>query len=125
MSKEKHDHKITKNLKSILFVILMVLPIIQIILTCYYYTRAYNVEPLEINVMETAINDTINGSLMNWVQNTAIYSTINGLFTGLNVDNNLLINLLTYWLMLTAIYIVFDIIIETFIYITHILEYKI
>lgn len=71
------------------------------------------------NVFYMSVNDIKNQTLFNWTTDTAIYSAINGMCNGLAVQDGVLPILLTYWSLMTAIYIVFDLIIFTFTKITH------
>lgn len=67
-----------------------------------------------------AVNELSDQPLFNWTKNTFIYSTINQMTTGLDFgNNNVLALLLTYWILNTLIYIIFDIIIEVFKKLTH------
>ena len=74
------------------------------------------------NVFYSAVNDMNDSTLFNWAENTAIYSGINAMNTGFGLTNNTISLLLAYWSILTAIYIVFDIIIVMFTKITHLVS---
>lgn len=82
------------------------------------YEQVTQTETLD-NVFYLAVNSIKNQTLFNWTTETAIYSAINGMCSGLAVENGVLPILLTYWSLMTAIYIVFDLIIFTFTKITH------
>lgn len=72
------------------------------------------------NVFEYSINQLKENNLYNWSLNTGIYTAIDNMTQGLGANETLSM-LLAYWGILTAIYIVFDIIIEIFVKLTHLL----
>lgn len=75
------------------------------------------------NVFYNAVDELANKPLFAWTKNTGIYSAINTMTKGLELgNNNVLAVLLTYWALMTAIYIVFDIIIFLFTKMTHLLQ---
>lgn len=118
--KNKHDHSATKCLKVALFTILMLLPLIYIAFQCLPYTfNDSTTIPETTSIFDTASNLLLNSDLMTWTTNTLLYTGVNAMFTQLNINSNLIIELLTYWLMLTSIYVIIDIVLEMFIYLTH------
>ena len=87
-------------------------------------TKMYNYVVLHDtldNAFEYSVNQLTQTPIFNWVQNTAIYTPVNAMTTGLGFDsnNNIVALLLTYWAILTAVYVLFDIIISCFVKLTH------
>ena len=80
----------------------------------------YNKNSYLSNAFEYAIEDLENSNIYNWSKQTGIYTAINNMVEGLGASN-ILGMLLAYWGILTAIYIVFDIVIECFTKLTHLL----
>lgn len=76
------------------------------------------------NAFEYGVNQLTKTPAFAWTKNTAIYTPINAMTEGLGFtqDNNVIAVLLTYWSLLTAIYVLFDIIISLFVKITHLLS---
>lgn len=73
------------------------------------------------NVFTYAVNDISNNNLFNWTQNTAIYTGINAMTTNLDIVNPTIAILITYWTLLTIIYVIIDILLTGFIYLTHLI----
>lgn len=88
----------------------------------YDYVEHTTTETSLDNVFYYAVEDLKNEKLFNWTEDTAIYSAINTMCTGLDVQGGVLPLLLTYWALMTAIYIVFDIVIVVFVKLTHFME---
>lgn len=82
-------------------------------------TYVYQTNMLD-NVFEYSINKLKENNLYNWSKETGIYTAINNMISGLGA-NDVLAMLLAYWGILTAVYIVFDIVIECFTKLTHLL----
>ena len=80
----------------------------------YYYTSTQSLD----NAFEYSIEQLKESSMYNWAENTAIYQGLYDMCTGMGT-NEVIPLLLAYWALLTAIYIVFDIIIWCFTKITH------
>ena len=128
--KTKHDHKLTSLLKVLIFSVVMLAPFTAVYMECAYaicnpnayqsYGGTYTLN----KVFYEAMNNMTNSNLFNWAENTAIYTAINTMNTGLGISNPTLSLLLAYWSILMAVYIIFDIIIECFTYITHLLTTK-
>ena len=119
----KHDHHFTDKVKGLLFVIILLAPMLAILSECMiaiYNTNATTTT----NVFYTAVSNMTGNTLFNWTTSTAIYTAINSMLTGLEIGTGTttLAILLTYWALMTAIYIVFDIIIFCFTKITHLLQ---
>lgn len=84
--------------------------------TCKKYISQQSKTPTELS-----INEIANSSIMTWTQNSILYTNVNNAFTGLGVNNLFIVELIIYWLDLTAVYIIIDIVIELFTWLTHIL----
>lgn len=122
----KHDHKPTKKLKILLFASIMALPLLATGATCAI--AAFNRNTIEDETENYKIIDTFYSSLektydqpiLSWVDNSPLKTPINNFTNVFAIPANNYINkTLIYWTSMTAIYIVFDIIIEAFTFITH------
>ena len=82
-----------------------------------------NNSPLD-NAFEYSISKIADSQYYNWTQNTAIYTGVEAMTTGLGITGATIPILITYWFLLTVIYIVIDIVINLFTYITHFLNKK-
>ena len=123
----KHDHKGTKKLKVILFASLMILPLAAVGTTCLITTfnkNTINDETENYKVVDTfyyAVEETKNSPLFTWVENSPLTPAINSFTSVFNIQNdNYITYTLNYWLNITAMYVVIDIIVEGFTHITHI-----
>lgn len=116
---KKHDHTITNKLKACLYVIIMLMPLIIILINALPYIMNSSNTLTSNDLYSQAETLMLSNNIISWVNTTGIYTAINNMFTQLNVNSTIIIYLLTYWLMITAIYIVIDIVVEVFIYITH------
>lgn len=121
--KAKHDHSFTDKVKGMIFIIMLLAPLLAILVECMiaiYNPNATNTT----NVFYTAVSNMNSSTLFNWTTSTAIYAAINNMLTGLELGTGTttLAILLTYWALMTAIYIVFDIIIFCFTKITHLIQ---
>lgn len=74
------------------------------------------------NAFYYAIEEIKNQNLFNWTKDTAIYTGVNAMCTGLAVQDGALPILITYWTLMTAIYIILDIVIFVFKKITHFMQ---
>lgn len=125
--KKKHDHKLTDWLKVIIFAIIMLAPFFAILTECCFAvfneqsTTAYS--GTITNVFYDAIDNVCTQPVFAWTNQTGMYTVINSMTTDLEMSTsgNILATLLTYWMINTAIYIIFDIVIWAFTKITHIL----
>lgn len=86
-----------------------------------FYKISYNKNSYLDNAFYYAIDQLQESELFNWTQNTAIYSGIYGLTNGMGNNNPTMAILLTYWTITTCIYVIFDIIIELFTWLTHLI----
>lgn len=74
------------------------------------------------NVFYSSVSRLQQANLFNWAKTTGIYTPINAMTSGLGIKDNTIPMLLAYWSILTAIYIVFDLIIWVFTKITHLIN---
>lgn len=89
-----------------------------------FYVITYNANSKLDNVFTYSVNEMENDQLFNWTQNTAIYTGINTMTTGIGITQEAIPILLTYWFLLTVIYVIVDIIINTFTLLTHFIQKK-
>lgn len=83
------------------------------------YMITYTIDKLD-NAFYYAIDELNEQPIFNWAKDTAIYNALNSFTTGITgTTNSTLALLLAYWFIITAIYIVIDIIIFAFTYLTH------
>lgn len=87
-----------------------------------FYKIEYNKYSYLDNVLQYAVYEVNNSNMYTWVRQTATYNTINQMFNGLTIQDNIMPLLLTYWFMLIVIYVIVDIIIKIFTYITHLIK---
>lgn len=73
------------------------------------------------NAFYYAINQMKDNELFSWTKNTALYTPINAMTSGLGITTDAIAVLLAYWLYITLIYVVFDIVIELFTYLSHLI----
>lgn len=86
--------------------------------------RQNNINSSLDNVFTYSVNEMENDQLFNWTKNTAIYTGINTMTTGIGITQEAIPILLTYWFLLTVIYVIVDIIINTFTLLTHFIQKK-
>lgn len=72
-----------------------------------------------INIIENTHEKQMTSGILSWVDDTIAFNGINAMMIGLNITDNYIIYLISYWIMLTVIYVVVDIIIFAFTYLTH------
>ena len=119
----KHDHHFTDKVKGFIFVLILLAPLLAILCECMIAIYNPNATTTT-NVFYTAVNNMNNSTLFNWTEDTAIYTALNSMLVGLELGTGTttLAILLTYWSLMTAIYIVFDIIIFCFTKLTHLIQ---
>ena len=121
-----HDHSLTDWLKWIIFAIMMLAPFFAIVIECLYLicnkNAPSNYNGVQQDLFYNAVANMCNKPLFNWTTDTGIYTTINAMCSGLQIENGALPILLTYWSFITLIYIVFDLVIGIFTKITHLLK---
>lgn len=76
------------------------------------------------NVFEYSINKLEEEQYLTWTKNTAVYTGINAMTTGLGITNTVIPMLIVYWFILTIIYIIIDIILTLFTKLTHMIGNK-
>lgn len=81
--------------------------------------RIYNDYATLDNAFSYGVSQLSNDPIFNWTRNTRIYQPINAMVSGLEIENDTLQIMLAYWSLMTAVYIVFDLIIFCFTKITH------
>lgn len=76
------------------------------------------------NVFEYSVSKLEESTLFNWTENTAIFSGINTMNTQLGINSTAIGIILTYWLILTCIYVIIDIVLKLFTILTHMIGRK-
>ena len=89
-----------------------------------FYIISYNKYSYLDNAFYYAIDQIKEETIFNWTKNTAIYSGINTMNINLGINNEAISIILTYWLLMTAIYVIIDIVITAFTLLTHIFSKK-
>lgn len=115
----KHNHKTTACLKVILFSLIMLMPLWVILIETLPYVFNDMATLPSGSLWEQAKTYLLASDLISWTSNTILYTGINAMNTQLNITSPLITELLTYWLMLTSIYVIIDIVLEMFVFITH------
>ena len=84
----------------------------------------YNMVEIESTTLDNAfyygVDQMTKSELFNWTKNTTLYSGIKAMTDNLQIQTNAIAILLTYWFILTIIYIIVDIVLKLFTTITHI-----
>ena len=88
------------------------------------YYIDYFIEQQLDNVFEYATYQLTQSDLFKWTENTAIYSGVNAMTSGLGFQNNIVPILITYWFLLTVIYVILDIVLACFTGLTHMITKK-
>lgn len=93
----------------------------------YNYRNAnvniYKIDKLD-NVFQYSISQLENSQLYNWTTQTAIYSGVSTMTSQLGITGKIIPIILCYWLFITIIYILIDIVIKIFTILTHALGSK-
>lgn len=123
----KHDHSLTDILKVCIFAIVMMAPFFAVLFECLYMVcnknAPSNYTGVQQDVFYNALTNITTKTVFTWTTSTAMFSTISAVLTGLEFgSNNILAILLTYWILNTLIYVLFDIIIDMFVKLTHFLR---
>lgn len=84
-----------------------------------YIANVYVVDYTLSSVFYSAVDELDKASIFSWTTDTLMYTSITNMTEGLGIVSPPLAVLLTYWSIITAVYIVIDIVIETFVYLTH------
>lgn len=90
----------------------------------FYFKSTPSVVNTLDNAFYYAIDEMKNNELFNWTTNTALYTPTAAMTNGMGITTTALPILITYWLYLTAIYIVIDIVVELFTALTHMITSK-
>ena len=122
----KHDHSLTDVLKFVIFMIVMLAPFFAIMTECLFVicnkNAPSNYTGTVQDVFYNAVANMVSKPLFSWTTQTGIYTPVNAMCTGLDVQGGALPVLLVYWALMTAIYIVFDIVIKIFTTLTHMIK---
>ena len=73
------------------------------------------------NVFTYAVKDLANNELFNWTENTAIFTGINAMCVNLEIGTPVIAILITYWTLIVIIYVIIDILLKGFVYLTHLI----
>lgn len=82
------------------------------------YLIMYREQKLD-NAFYYAIDEAMESPYFAWARTSALYTATSGLTNGMGITTQAIPTLIVYWLILTAIYIIIDIVIESFTYLTH------
>lgn len=94
---------------------------VQYINTWFFVNQiTYNTDTLD-NAFYYAVDQMKDNELFAWTKNTALYTPINAMTSGLGITTDAIAVLLAYWLYITLIYVIFDIVIELFTYLSHLI----
>lgn len=73
------------------------------------YWNNYTSQTKLDQVFYQAINKIEQSNLFNWAQNSIVYTTLTATCTALSINNTFIPLLLAYWLIISVIYILYDI----------------
>lgn len=76
------------------------------------------------NVFNYSVEKLANDQMFKWTENTPVYTGINAMCTQLGITAPAIPIIIAYWLILTCVYIVIDILLKLFTYITHLIGTK-
>ena len=76
----------------------------------YLYQYEYNNNSFISEVFYYSVDKVTQSNLFNWTQNTTIYTTINQFTNTLGITNIFMPILLTYWLIISIVYFLYDIV---------------
>lgn len=85
-----------------------------------FYMVSYTSGKLD-NVFEYSVTKVANDQIFSWTQNTPVYTGINAMCTQLGITGQAIPIILSYWLILTCIYVVIDILLKLFTLLTHLI----
>lgn len=86
----------------------------------YIYTYIMQTETLD-NAFYYGVDQMTKSDLFNWTQNTAIYTGIKGMTDNLEIGTPAIAILITYWTILTIAYVIIDILLTGFTWLTHLI----
>ena len=124
----KHDHHLTDLLKGVIFATIMLAPFFAVAVECLYMivnkNAPTNYTGVQQDVFYNAIANLNTKAVFNWTNQTAMYTTIDNVCTNLEFGTgaDTIALLLTFWIINTIIYVIFDIVIGIFKKITHLLQ---
>ena len=78
----------------------------------------YTTDKLD-NAFYYGVEKMTQSDLFNWTQNTAIYTGVKTMTDNLEIQTPAIAILITYWFILTVIYVIIDIVLKGFTTITH------
>ena len=87
----------------------------------YKDTKSYNYID---NVFEYSFNKLANDNLFNWTENTAVYTGVKAMTDNLQINITVIPMIITYWFLLTVIYVLIDLVIKAFTVLTHMIIKK-
>lgn len=90
--------------------------------TRYYnvYQISYTYSKLD-NVFEYSVTKLATDQMFTWTQNTPVFTGIDAMCTQLGITAPAIPIIIAYWLILTCVYIVIDIVIKLITYLTHLI----
>lgn len=125
----KHDHKKTKKLKSSIFIFIALLPMIYFVINALVYV--FNKSSIDLATISTpnepyleyVLTNLENSMLFSFCTASPFHQPIKNFISifGFSADK-LLHYYLIYISTMTCIYVVFDIIVEIFIKLTHLFD---
>lgn len=124
----KHDHKQTKKIKSSIFAFIALLPMIYFIFNALIYV--FNNSSIDISLaqpnepyIEYVLTNLQSSNIFAFCANSPFHQPIKNFISVFGLESDKLLHLyLIYISTMTCIYVVFDIIIECFTRITHLLD---
>lgn len=97
-------------------------------------TTTYKIEKTDFNIVTNidtsgsldnafyyGVEKMTESDLFNWTQNTAVYTGIKTMTDNLEIQTPAIAILLTYWFILTIIYVIIDIVLKGFTTLTHLI----
>lgn len=89
-----------------------------------FYEVIYNDYSYLDNVFDYSVAQLQQDQLFNWTQQTGVYTGVNAMTTGLGLTDGTISILITYWTLLSIIYVIIDIVLEGFVALTHMILKK-
>lgn len=87
------------------------------------YSNTYITSKLD-NVFEYSVSQLEQSQLFGWTQNTAVFTGVQTMTNNLGINSLAIPILLTYWFLLTVIYVIVDIVLKLFTVLTHMIGKK-
>lgn len=85
-----------------------------------FYMVSYTTNKLD-NVFEYSVSKLATDQMFTWTQNTPVFTGVEAMCTQLGITAPAIPIIIAYWLILTCVYIVIDIVIKLITYITHLI----